>query len=179
MYSTLFATTLVFALAVLCVRADFDVATVELTQCKPAILAWPNTNGPYNVIIVSFDNPCGDALVDFGDQNTNTYQWSKVNLPAGSKVQVSILDANDLEGWSGPITVKSSDDSSCLPSKGTPASSSVSKPPTPPSSATSHSPSATIVGAANAGLMSGGASMLHFSGAAVAAAVLGALAALL
>ena len=32
MYSTLFTTTLVFALAALRVRADFDVDTVELTQ---------------------------------------------------------------------------------------------------------------------------------------------------
>ena len=86
MYSTLFTTTLFFVLAALGVRAEFDVATVDLTQvsdspkefsffpfsvthfvsselqCKPATLSWANTTGPYNVIIVSSDKPCDDAL---------------------------------------------------------------------------------------------------------------------
>jgi len=85
MYSTLFATTLIFALAALRVRADFEVPTIELTQvsdspkdppfplsvahfvspglqCKPANLTWANTQGPYDIIMVRSDNPCGDAL---------------------------------------------------------------------------------------------------------------------
>jgi len=176
MYSTLFTTTLVFALAALRVRADFDVDTVELTQCKPATLSWANTDGPYNVIIVPSDKPCGDALVDLGDHDSNKFEWSKVNVAAGTKVMISILDDKDEEGWSGVITVKSSDDKSCLTSQDSPPVSSP-KPPTPTN--TSNSPDPTIVGAANAGLVPNGASMIHLSGAAVAFTAFGALAALL
>jgi hypothetical protein len=180
MYPTLFTTTLVFALAALRVQAYFDVNTIELTQCKPATLKWANTDGPYNVIIVPHDNPCGPALVDLGDHDSNEYKWPEVNVAAGSKVLISVLDEKEEEGWSGVITVKPSDDKSCLPSPDHTPSSSPPKPPTPPPTTTKESPSATIVGAANAGLTPGnGASMLRLSSAAVAFTALGALVALL
>jgi len=41
MYPTLFTTTLVFALAALRVRADFDVDTVELTQVSDSPMVSP------------------------------------------------------------------------------------------------------------------------------------------
>jgi len=173
MYSTLFTTTLFFVLAALCVRAEFDVATVNLTQCQPATLSWANTTGPYNVIIVSSDKPCDDALVDLGDHDSNKFEWSKVNVAAGTKVMISILDDKDEEGWSGVITVKSSDDKSCLSSQD-------NNPSKPTTTTTNNDPAATIVGAANAGLTPGnGASMLQLSSGAVAFTALGALAALL
>ena len=31
-------------------------------QCQPANLTWAKTDGPYNLIIVASDKPCGDAL---------------------------------------------------------------------------------------------------------------------
>jgi len=167
MYSTLFTTTLVFALAALRVRADFKVTTVELTQCKPANLTWAQTDGPYNVIIVPSSNPCGDPLVDLGDKDSNKFEWPKVNITAGTKVMISVLDDKDDEGWSSVITVKSSDDSSCL----TPQNS--------PDSPTPDQPDPTIVGAANAGLVGNGASMLHLSSAAVGFTAFGVLVALL
>lgn len=173
MYSTLFTTTLFFALAALGVRAEFNVPTIELTQCQPATLSWANTSGPYNVIIVASDKPCDDPIVDLGDHDSNKFQWSKVNIAAGTKVMISVLDDKDEEGWSGVITIKSSDDKSCLTSK----DNSPSKPSTP---TPNDPPAATIVGAANAGELPGnGASMLHLSSAAVAFTALGALAALL
>jgi len=176
MYSTLFTTSLVFVLLALHARADFKVATVELTQCQPATLSWAQTDGPYNVIIVPSDKPCGDPLVDLGDHESNTFNWSKVNITAGTKVMVSILDDKEQEGWSGVITVKSSNDKSCLISQdGTPGHSS----PSPTPSHTTGSPTPTVVGAANAGLAPNGASMIHLSGVAVVFTALGALAALL
>jgi len=42
--------------------------------------------------------------VDLGDHNTNTFDWSKVNVAAGSKVMISILDDKDEEGWSGAVS---------------------------------------------------------------------------
>jgi hypothetical protein len=82
MHSTLFTTTLFFALAILHVAADFTVYTPVFTQvsdffkvllprplisllgpqCQPATLNWDNTNGPYDVIIVPASDTCGDEL---------------------------------------------------------------------------------------------------------------------
>jgi hypothetical protein len=184
MYSTLFTTTLFFALAALRVAAEFTVYTPELTQCQPATLNWDNTNGHYDVIIVPANDPCGDELADLGDIDTNTYQWSKVTIPAGTSVMVSVLDTDGQEGWSGAITVKPSDDNSCLTSQSTP-SSTPTPTPTPqqpthpsPSPSSSPSPTPTVVGAANNGLIGGGVS-LRFNGVAALVTVLGALAALL
>jgi len=181
MYSTLFTTTLLFALAVVRVRADFTVYTPVLTQCQPATLTWDQTSGPYDVIIVPASNPCGDALVDLGEIGATPYQWSKVPIAAGTQVTISILDVSGQEGWSGPITVGQSDDTSCLTSQNSPDSNPPAKTPATPSTSPTSStpPAATIVGAANNGLMGGGDSMLHFSGVGVAVTALGALAALL
>jgi len=179
MYSTLFTTTLFFAIAVLRVTADFTVYTPQLTQCQPATLTWDPTSGPYNVVIVPADDPCGDELADLGDVDTNTLQWSKVSIPAGTQLMVSVLDANDQEGWSGTITVQPSNDNSCLTSQSTPPSSSTPQKPSPSSSTSSTPPTPTVVGAANNGLMGNGESTLRFNSVAVVVTALGALAALL
>lgn len=194
MYSTLFTTTLFFALAALGVRADFTVYTPTLTQCQPATLTWDQATGPYDVIVVPASDPCGDYIADLGDAiDTNSYQWSKVPIPAGTQVMISVLDSTGQEGWSGAVTVGPSDDASCLSSQGTPnqgtpdqGTPGPSTPPyspnpetpTHPSPSSSSQPAATVVGAANNGLM-GGASMLQLNSVAVVMTVLGALAALL
>jgi hypothetical protein len=194
MYSTLFTTTLFFALATLGVRADFTVYTPALTQCQPATLTWDQATGPYDVIVVPASDPCGDEFVDLGDAiDTTSYQWSKVPIPAGTQVMISVVDSTGEEGWSGAITVGPSDDTSCLssqgtpdqgtPDQGTPAQNTPPQPPKPqtptqPSPSSSSQPAATVVGAANNGILNG-ASMLQFNSVAVAMTVVGALAALL
>jgi len=186
MHSTLFAITLVFALAVLRVRADFTVYTPVLTQCQPATLNWDQAAGPYDVIIVPTSDPCGDALLDLGDAITgNSYQWGAVPLPAGTEVMVSVLDSAGEEGWSGAITVQQSNDNSCLTTtpQSTPAQSPTPETPTRPSSTSSSSvqPTPTVVGASNNGLIGdgNGGSMLGSSVMAVFVTALGAWAALL
>jgi len=191
MYSTLFATTLFFALAALRVAADFTVYTPEFTQCQTATLNWDSTVGPYDVIIVPASDTCGDELADLGEVDTNTLQWPNVPIPAGTQVVISVLDANGQEGWSGTITVQSSDDDSCLtsqdPPSSTPSSSPDQAPPAqapppqaPPSTSTSSTgPTPTVVGASNDGLLDNGDSILRFNGVAIAITALGALAALL
>jgi hypothetical protein len=42
--------------------------------------------------------------VDLGDHDTNQLQWSKVNIPAGTQVTISVMDGNDDEGWSGSVS---------------------------------------------------------------------------
>jgi hypothetical protein len=186
MFSTLFTTTLLFALFALRARADFFVATTGLTQCKPATLTWDKTNGPYNVIIVLASNPCGDAIVDLGDHDDNTVSLDNVKIPAGETVMISVLNRDDDEGWSGAITVQSSDDSSCLtpqnntPSQPSPSPNYSSPSPTPTTTtSSSKSPAATVVGAANNGIMNSGTSTIHLSGMAVAFTTFCALVALL
>jgi len=190
MLSTLFTTTFLFAVFALRARADLFVATVPLTQCQPATFTWDGSDctGPYDVVIVYASNPCGDIVQDFGIVNDKSITWDKVNVTAQSTLMVSVLDANGKEGWSGAMTVQSSDDSSCLPAqKNTPSPSPSQSPYSPndlgPSPATStsssKSPTPTVVGAANNGVMNSGTSTIHFSGMAVAFTAFCALAALL
>ncbi|KAF8896455.1 hypothetical protein BD779DRAFT_1496027 [Infundibulicybe gibba] len=164
MFSTLLTIALFAAPALRGVFADFTVDTPEFVQCQDAKLSWQATKGPYNAILVAPTNPC----VRTWDHNGNTMTY-KVAFPAGTKLQLSIADGDEDEGWSGEITVKASDDTSCLPAnlkadtnkdQASSASSSdpapttlVIKPTTTPAAATPSSSSGAPapVGAANAG----------------------------
>ena len=42
--------------------------------------------------------------VDLGDHSSNTLQWSKVNVTAGTKVLISVMDDKEQEGWSGVVS---------------------------------------------------------------------------
>jgi len=166
MFSTLLTTALFASLAIQHALA-LTIDTPELTQCKDVKLNWEESKGPYNLIVVHGDDPCGDPIVDLGDHDGTSMTW-KVNIPAGEQVQLSLMDANEEEGWSGIVTIKESDDKSCLPADEqkddapTP-STLVVTPTTVVPAATSNVPSA--VGAAgNAGanpLNSNGAINLH------------------
>jgi len=113
----MFTTLLTLALvAVPALRvAAFDVGTPKFTQCGSSDLTWEATKagGPYNVVIVSSDAPCGDILADLGDHSGTSLKWN-VTFPAGTKLQVSIEDSQEEEGWSGAIVVGKSDNAACL-----------------------------------------------------------------
>ncbi|KAI0359822.1 hypothetical protein OH77DRAFT_1434240 [Trametes cingulata] len=186
MYSTLVSVALFSALAIQGALADFTVVTPEITQCEPVHLSWDNTGAKsYNVIIVPNDDPCnevlaltdaGDRSADLGDHTVNHITWTPNNLKEGAVVMVSVLDSNDQEGWSGAITVKKGNDTSCLPGASSSAAASstssvaalasagttlVINPAAAPTSfssapaAPSSSGAATAVGAANAGIVGG------------------------
>ncbi|KAG6821300.1 hypothetical protein H0H93_000161 [Arthromyces matolae] len=128
MFSTLFTLALLAIPAI----ADFSMVTPSLTTCDSVSLKWDATKAPYNVIIVDAAAPCDDALVDLGDHDTNHIHWN-VTLPAGSKVQLSVEDANGDEAWSdivrfvpinqpsmvltafGQITVAKGSSDACVP----------------------------------------------------------------
>jgi len=146
MFSTFFTVALFVAPAIQGVFADFAVNSPELTQCKETKLSWEKTGAaPYNLIIVKASDPCGNALVDIGDVNTTFYNWDKVKIKAGTQVQVSLIDANDDEAWSQVLTVKDSDDNSCLSGNSTTGGSSSASTPSSTSKAASNTvlPSAT------------------------------------
>ncbi|KIM39750.1 hypothetical protein M413DRAFT_181509 [Hebeloma cylindrosporum] len=161
MFSTLFTVALFIAPAIQGVFADFAISSPKLVQCKPAKISWEATKGPYNLIVVKASDPCGNALAEVGDFDKTFTEWTP-KLKAGTKVQLSLVDANDEEAWSQTITIGDSDDSSCLPgSTGTSSTSSTaSTPSADPSTSTPGSTdnsgddadtNVTPVGAANAG----------------------------
>lgn len=114
MFATLFSVALFAAIATQGARAQFTVDTPSLTQCEPAVITWSSTpNPPYNLLVVSSDDPCGDPIVDLGDFYGLTTNWT-VNATSGSNVMFSLMDADGDEAWSGSMAIGGSDDSSCL-----------------------------------------------------------------
>ncbi|CDO70646.1 hypothetical protein BN946_scf184756.g12 [Trametes cinnabarina] len=127
MYHTLLSVALFSALAIQGALADFTVDTpAELVQCEPIQLTWDNTNAKsYNVIIVPSDDPCNEVLQDYGD-HTTPHITITPTFKEGAQVMISVLDSNDQEGWSGSITVKKGNDTSCLASASSSAATSSS-----------------------------------------------------
>ncbi|KAI0649073.1 hypothetical protein C8Q79DRAFT_1007640 [Trametes meyenii] len=114
MYSTLVSVALFSALAIQGALAEFTVETPEITQCEPVHLKWDDTGAKsYNVIIVPNDDPCNGIEADLGDHSVNHITWNAPNLKEGSVVMVSVATDDD-EGWSGAITVKKGNDTSCI-----------------------------------------------------------------
>ncbi|PPQ65278.1 hypothetical protein CVT26_000238 [Gymnopilus dilepis] len=157
MFSTLFTVALFVAPAIQGALANFAINSPTLVQCQKAQISWEPTKGPYNLIVVKASDPCGDPLVDLGDFNKTAITWT-ANIPAGTEVQLSLLDAEDNEAWSKTLTVGTSSDASCLhgasSAVSTPAATPVPSPAasTPSDSAGDATPSdVDPVGAANAG----------------------------
>ncbi|KAJ3479531.1 hypothetical protein NLI96_g9001 [Meripilus lineatus] len=168
MFSTLVSVALFFTLATRSVYAAFTIDTPTLVQCEKVKVTWSKTEGPYDLVVAPTSDPCEKVLVDLGGNHQSTSLTWLVNIPAGTQAMFSLLDANGDEAWSGAMTVKASNDSSCLtasPSGSAAVSvsgkaSSVAGGSTlvvPPSSQSASSPqssnsAAVPVGAANAGL---------------------------
>lgn len=170
----------------------------SLNECQNTTITWTASTGPYSLFVVDTADPCGDALVDFGDIDGITASWN-VNITAGTSVTLTVIDDADNEAWSNAVTIGSGD-SSCI--IGTPvegaivqgnissSSSSAQGPttlvvnpeatPNPSSSSASSSSSGAVpVGAAGANLgpSEGGAlSMRQFSAPTVVLTVLAAVA---
>jgi len=104
MFAT-FLTLALFAASAITVRADdLSIGTPSIKQCTPVNLSWKASKGPYNLIVVDPANPCTDVIVDLGDINGTSFSWTP-KLKKGTKIQLSLQDANEDEGWSGPITI--------------------------------------------------------------------------
>jgi len=198
MYSTLVSVAL-FAVAFVGQASAADLflsQPKELVQCQNVKLTWDKTSAPYDLVVVPAKDPCNTVLVDLGANHTDTsYTWN-TNLKAGTEVVFSLLDATGQEGWTGSLTIKPSNDSSCLPvadrsqnqnttSSGTPTPTPGTTLVIPPSAPTgtpaAANPSGTPadnsgavpVGAANAGLNPhSGAIANTFSGVTVAFSVI-------
>lgn len=115
MFATLFSVALFAALAIQGVFADFSIDTPSLIQCAGAQITWTASSPPYNLLVASADDLCGEALVDLGQQTGLSYQWG-VALASGTAVVLFIEDSQGNEAWSGTSIVGASSDSSCLTS---------------------------------------------------------------
>jgi len=156
MFATLFSASLLSLVAIQGVLADFTVDTPAFTQCQDTQIKWDTTKAPYSVLIVPGENPCSDAIADLGSHNGSSMTW-KANVPAGTKVMISVEDAELEEAWSGEITIGASNDTSCLSDADKPPANTTSSAPIPPSTPPpSSNPSSNdnpnpLGGAANAG----------------------------
>ncbi|KAL7279227.1 hypothetical protein ACG7TL_007067 [Trametes sanguinea] len=206
MYPTLVSVALFSALAIQGALADFTVVTPpEFVQCEPIQLTWDNTNAKsYNVIIVPSDDPCNEVIQDYGD-HTTPHITITPTFKEGSQVMISVLDSNDQEGWSGSITVKKGNDTSCLPAASSASSAAASSTasavadaltgsatgttlvvnpaaaPTSASAVPSGSSGAQAVGAANEGILgnsNGALASVKLSASAIVLTALGAVAAI-
>ncbi|KAI0078740.1 hypothetical protein K474DRAFT_1659901 [Panus rudis PR-1116 ss-1] len=115
MYSTLVSVALFATIAVTSVNADLTIATPELVQCQPVRVTWSESAAPYDLVLAPVEDPCNKILADLGgDHNHTSLTWT-VNVPAGTQAMFSLIDANGEEAWTGAMTVKESNDASCLP----------------------------------------------------------------
>jgi len=125
MFATFLSVALFSTLAVQGARADLVLDTPSsLTQCQNVTITWTPTSGPYNLIVVPTDDPCGDIIADLGDFDGTSASWN-VNVTAGQSVTLSLEDSQGNEAWSGAVTVGGGS-SACLDiASSSPAGSSV------------------------------------------------------
>jgi len=152
MFATFLTVALFVALAIQGAIAEFTISTPTLTQCQDSKISWQSTKGPYNLIVVKSDDPCGDPVVDLGNHDGTSMTW-KATLPAGLKVELSLEDASGDEAWSGVITVADSGDASCVSTNLVKPDNTTPSDPTTLTVSSTATPSSTVapVGAANAG----------------------------
>ncbi|KAG1744166.1 uncharacterized protein EDB91DRAFT_1124854 [Suillus paluster] len=151
MFATLFSVTLFVALAIQGALADFTIYTPALVQCTGAQITWTESISPYNLVVVSADDVCGDALVNLGNITGLSTEWT-VNIAAGTPIVLALEDAEGNEAWSGTVTVAASSDSSCLTSSTPSVISSSGTTLTVAASTASPTTTYAPAGAANAGL---------------------------
>lgn len=146
MYPTLLTVALFFTFAIQAIVADFTVPTpAKIVACKGQNLevSWTGTNaGPYNLVIVSAEDPCGDALIEGGNFNKPSASVKVDELKAGQSVQIYVEDNNGDEGWSGVIPVKG-----CPASNSTSATADASSSASPTTLVVSNTPGAYGYGA--------------------------------
>ncbi|EIM92023.1 uncharacterized protein STEHIDRAFT_164389 [Stereum hirsutum FP-91666 SS1] len=93
---------------------QFAVHTpASISQCKPATITWSGGSEPFVAHITRGGTPKAAPLEYLGPQNGHSLTWTP-NFAAGSSIAIVIKDANGNAAASAPMTVKESDDYSCL-----------------------------------------------------------------
>lgn len=148
-----------------------------LVACQPFLITWHDGTGPYYPTVVA-PGP-GQLYKQFDQTDATSLTW-KVDLPAGTVVNLGIKDSSGTQQYSATVTIVAGSDTSCLngasgsnsastgaPSTGAPTGASSTGPAgsstksTAPSSSGSKSSSAassSATGSGNNGAMAAGAS---------------------
>ncbi|KAK2460346.1 hypothetical protein APHAL10511_007735 [Amanita phalloides] len=143
--------------------------------CQPLLLAWQGGTRPYFLVVLSGNDPTGQALEDLGQQNGTSLTWL-VNQPAGTALGLTLRDSTGLVAQTASFTVNPGSDSSCL---GKAASTSAGGKPGTASSGTSNSatsaatsPATTPAGSSPTGTSrtSGGTSVANTASSGTSAA---------
>ncbi|KAF8920416.1 hypothetical protein CPB85DRAFT_1429218 [Mucidula mucida] len=114
MFSTFVTLALVLAPSISRVAAFDSYYPTEIGACQDLSYAWVSSAvWPIDAVIVDPEHPCDDPLIDVGEVWA-TSASTKVNVQPGKQIQISLLDANNDESWSSPITVTDSGDYSCF-----------------------------------------------------------------
>jgi len=115
----------VFVLAFVSVAfADTDMTLTApdvLTECALVPISWSASQAPYNLAVVPASDPCSTVTEDLGDHNVTSLHWT-VNIARGTQVFLNVLDSGSGEGWSKQFTIQPGNDTSCLSSSSTNAS---------------------------------------------------------
>jgi len=116
MFTTLFTATLFASVAVNSALGALAVGTPKLAQCQPATLNWGDYEAGqiYTVLAVPANDPCADAIFDFGDVKSGQLNVASLAIPQDTQVIISVTNSKGEEAWSEPITVGKGQDSTCL-----------------------------------------------------------------
>ncbi|KAE9394413.1 hypothetical protein BT96DRAFT_886590 [Gymnopus androsaceus JB14] len=115
MFATLVTVTLFAAVAINGAAAQLTISTPTLTTCEPIDFTWTDSaSGPYDLILVSPADPCGDAIVDLGVIDGTSVSYTP-ELAPGTQLEGSLIDADGNEAWTATMTIVQGSNSSCIP----------------------------------------------------------------
>jgi len=159
MFATLATVTLFAAVAINGAAAQLTISTPTLTTCEPIDFTWTDSaSGPYDLILVSPTDPCGDAIVDLGVIDGTSVSYTP-ELAPGTQLEGSLIDADGNEAWTATMTIVQGSNTSCIPASllssasSTAISSSAASSSAASSSATSSSTDATATAVAGTTLV--------------------------
>jgi len=115
MFATLVTVTLFAAVAINGATAQLTISTPTLTTCEPIDFTWTDSaSGPYDLILVSPADPCGDAIVDLGVIDGTSVSYTP-ELAPGTQLEGSLIDADGNEAWTATMTIVQGSNNSCIP----------------------------------------------------------------
>jgi len=93
--------------------ADLKLFTPEVIQCQTTTITWNGGAPKYLLSVVPANDPCSDSVVHFDQTSKTSMDW-KVTVLSGSALEFMVEDSLGDESWSGIVTVKPSNDTSCI-----------------------------------------------------------------
>jgi len=77
----------------------------SLNQCSNTQITWTAGNSPFWLLALNPSDPCGDAITDYGTHAGWSMTIYNATYVKGQPIELSLVDVNDCEVWTGAITV--------------------------------------------------------------------------